>query len=123
MKCRICKEELIPEKDKVLQLSKGHITSGEYQDFISGKDIDCYVHSDCFDKIDFPQEKKGPVFTTGWEDGECCSVTELTCSCGTNLLEGYDKSDYTASHEETTECPKCGSKYQFIWVGMTIKRI
>lgn len=64
---------------------------------------------------------KDVTFLTGWEDSEISSVETLVCSCGTNLLEGYPY--YTASHEKTIECPNCGSKYQFIWMGMTIKKV
>ena len=64
---------------------------------------------------------EGILFRTDWEDGEVALVAELICYCGTNLLEGY--TDYTASHEEVIECPKCSKKYQFIWKGMTIQEV
>jgi len=64
---------------------------------------------------------KGVTFRTGWEDSECASVEELICSCGTDLLKGYG--EFTASHEEIVDCPKCGKKYQFIWEGMTIQEV
>jgi len=61
------------------------------------------------------------VFRTVWEDTGCALVEELVCSCGLNLLKDYG--EFTASHEEIVECPKCGKKYQFIWKGMTIKEV
>lgn len=64
---------------------------------------------------------KGVIFQPGWEDSEICSVDKLICSCGTDLLEGY--TDFIARHELTIECPKCRNKYQFIWMGMTIKQV
>jgi len=64
---------------------------------------------------------EGVSYKTDWEDGECASVTELVCSCGTDLLEG--DTDYTSSHEERIECPDCGKIYQFIWVGMVLEEV
>lgn len=70
-----------------------------------------------------PKSPEGVTYQTDWEDGECASVVELVCSCGTNLLGGYKPDDYTVSHEEKVTCPKCRKTYQFIWEGMTLVEV
>ena len=56
MKCGICHKEIVPDKDKVIQIRRGHITSGEYQDFIPREDIE-YDHSSCFSKVEYPPKE------------------------------------------------------------------
>lgn len=68
-----------------------------------------------------PKAPEGVIFETDWEDSEVCKVDKLVCSCGTNLLEGH--TDSITSHEDTVEYPKCGKKYQFVWMGMTLQEV
>jgi len=55
-KCGICHKEIVPDKDEVIQIRRGHITSGEYQDFIPREDIE-YDHSSCFSKVEYPPKE------------------------------------------------------------------
>lgn len=57
MNCPICGKEIKPERDKVVQLREGYLTSGEYQDFIPHHDMG-YYHSECFVGVDFPPRKE-----------------------------------------------------------------
>ena len=60
-------------------------------------------------------------FETGWEDCGYASVLELICTCGNDILKGDES--LAVSDEEIIKCSVCGSKYQFVWKGMTVKKI
>lgn len=55
VKCEICGKELIPEKDKVLQLREGYLSAEE--DFIPERDWE-YYHPSCFDEVVWPPKPK-----------------------------------------------------------------
>ena len=57
MDCGICHEKIVPDKDSVIQVRQGHITGGEYQDFIPRTDIE-YYHSGCYDGVEYPPRKE-----------------------------------------------------------------
>lgn len=58
------------------------------------------------------------VLKTDWEDCSVAGIHELVCSCGTTVLK-----ESTVSADKIVECPNCSAKYQFTWIGMTIKRV
>ncbi len=122
-KCKSCEEDITPSesrgKDEVIQIGLGHFTTGEYSDFVL-RESKCYFHLNCFKGVTSPTPKD-ILFQVGWEDSECARIETLACSCGRDLLKDYG--EFTASHEEIIDCPKCGKKYQFIWEGMTIKEV
>ena len=58
----------------------------------------------------------------GWDGNRNTQVTALVCVCGKDLLKEFAQ-DNIVSHEEIVECLSCGRRYQFIWIGMTVKEL
>jgi len=55
IKCSTCNNEIVPDKDKVVQIRLGYIEEGYVSGshFIPNEDLD-YLHLDCFNKTPKP---------------------------------------------------------------------
>lgn len=61
-----------------------------------------------------------------FEDDDSAGLWRFRCTCGSIIHDEYGKVGEVGKVVEdgdTIECPKCHRRYQFIWKGMTVKKL